>query len=72
LFTPGPLLTKLSVREAMMTDYGSRDIEFMKSIDYVRDKLLDIAGLVLLNTLYYFEYTSFLLIFLFEYFRCIK
>ena len=29
----------------MLTDYGSRDTEFMKSIDYIRNKLLDIAGL---------------------------
>lgn len=44
LFTPGPLLTKQSVKEAMLVDYGSRDIEFMKSIDFIRSKLLDIAG----------------------------
>ena len=44
LFTPGPLLTKLSVKEAMLKDYGSRDVEFIENIDFIRNKLLDIAG----------------------------
>jgi 2-aminoethylphosphonate-pyruvate transaminase len=44
LFTPGPLLTKRLVREQMLIDLGSRDIEFTSSVDFVRNKLLDIAG----------------------------
>jgi len=38
------LLTRASVKEAMLNDYGSRDIEFIKNIDYIRNKLLDVAG----------------------------
>lgn len=44
MFTPGPLLTKPSVKQAMQVDYGSRDKEFMNAIDYVRNKLLQVAG----------------------------
>ena len=32
LFTPGPLNTKLSVKEAMLHDMGSRDNEFLEAI----------------------------------------
>lgn len=43
LFTPGPLLTKHETKAAMLRDLGSRDIEFMNTIKYIRTKLLDVA-----------------------------
>lgn len=45
LFTPGPLNTKLSVKEAMLHDMGSRDKEFLEVVKQIRCELLDIAGL---------------------------
>ena len=45
LFTPGPLNTKLSVKEAMLHDMGSRDKEFLEVVNEIRSELLDIAGL---------------------------
>ncbi|KAK6180812.1 hypothetical protein SNE40_008797 [Patella caerulea] len=44
LFTPGPLGTSLTVKQAMLRDVGSRDVEFIKTISFIRSKLLDIAG----------------------------
>jgi 2-aminoethylphosphonate-pyruvate transaminase len=44
LFTPGPLNTKLSVKEAMLHDMGSRDKEFLEVVKEIRDELLEIAG----------------------------
>jgi 2-aminoethylphosphonate-pyruvate transaminase len=45
LFTPGPLNTKLSVKEAMLHDMGSRDKEFLEVVKEIRSELLSIAGL---------------------------
>ena len=45
LFTPGPLLTTPSVKEAMLTDYGSRDSFFMETITKIRSGIVDIAGI---------------------------
>jgi 2-aminoethylphosphonate-pyruvate transaminase len=45
LFTPGPLNTKQSVKEAMLHDMGSRDKEFLEIVKEIRSELLSIAGL---------------------------
>jgi len=45
LFTPGPLNTKLSVKEAMLHDMGSRDKEFLAIVKEIRRELLTIGGL---------------------------
>lgn len=45
LFTPGPLTTSLSVKQAMLRDLGSRDKVFIATIQRVRDQLLEVAGL---------------------------
>ena len=45
LFTPGPLNTKLSVKEAMLHDMGSRDKEFLEVVKEIRSELLILAGL---------------------------
>ncbi|MBV5334563.1 MAG: 2-aminoethylphosphonate--pyruvate transaminase, partial [Sulfuricurvum sp.] len=45
LFTPGPLNTKYSVKEAMLHDMGSRDKEFLEVVKEIRSELLNIAGL---------------------------
>ncbi|XP_071793265.1 2-aminoethylphosphonate--pyruvate transaminase-like [Asterias amurensis] len=44
LYTPGPLNVSLSTKEAMLVDLGSRDLEFMDTVKYIRSKLLEIAG----------------------------
>ena len=44
LFTPGPLTTSLTVKEAMLRDLGSRDSEFIAAVREVRAKLLEVAG----------------------------
>lgn len=44
LFTPGPLTTSRSVKEAMLRDLGSRDDEFINIIRRIRDQLLSVAG----------------------------
>lgn len=45
LFTPGPLTTSRLVKQAMLRDLGSRDVEFIRIVQEIRDALLDIAGL---------------------------
>jgi len=45
LFTPGPLTTSMTVKESMLSDYGSRDIYFITAIKETREKLLEITGL---------------------------
>lgn len=52
LFTPGPLSTTTTVREAMLKDLGSRDIQFIQCVRNIRQKILDIAQVSNL------EYTS--------------
>eukprot|EP01098_Paradermamoeba_levis_P006956 TRINITY_DN2886_c0_g4_i3.p1 TRINITY_DN2886_c0_g4~~TRINITY_DN2886_c0_g4_i3.p1 ORF type:complete len:413 (-),score=127.04 TRINITY_DN2886_c0_g4_i3:64-1302(-) len=43
LLTPGPLTTSLSVKEAVLHDFGSRDQKFMDINKSIRERLLDIA-----------------------------
>ena len=44
LFTPGPLTTSPTVKQAMLRDLGSRDDEFIAMVRSVRERLLGIAG----------------------------
>ena len=44
LFTPGPLTTSPGVKQAMLRDLGSRDLEFIETVRSIRNKLLDVAG----------------------------
>ncbi len=44
LFTPGPLTTSQTVKQAMLRDLGSRDIEFIGLVQEIRNELLNIAG----------------------------
>ncbi len=44
LFTPGPLTTSLTVKEAMLRDLGSRDFEFMQTVKDVRSRLVALSG----------------------------
>src|SRR5258706_9577073 len=45
LFTPGPLTTSLSVKQAMLRDAGSWHFEFNAVVASVRDRILHLAGL---------------------------
>src|SRR6266567_1896881 len=45
LFTPGPLTTSLSVKQAMLHDAGSWHYEFNAKVKWVRRKILEVAGL---------------------------
>jgi 2-aminoethylphosphonate-pyruvate transaminase len=44
LFTPGPLTTSRSVKQAMLRDLGSRDEEFVTLVADLRARLLQVAG----------------------------
>lgn len=44
LFTPGPLTTSRTVKQAMLTDVGSRDGDFIALVREVRRRLLQLAG----------------------------
>lgn len=44
LFTPGPLTTSMTVKQAMLRDLGARDHEFRQLIVEVREGLLEVAG----------------------------
>src|SRR6187401_1258889 len=44
LFTPGPLTTSPTVKQAMLRDLGSRDDEFIQLIRSIRERLLELAG----------------------------
>jgi 2-aminoethylphosphonate-pyruvate transaminase len=44
LFTPGPLTTSRTVKQAMLRDLGSRDFEFIALVKRVRERLLAAAG----------------------------
>ena len=44
LFTPGPLTTSLTVKQAMLHDLGSRDTVFINIIAHIRQKLVQLAG----------------------------
>ncbi|CAF0832049.1 unnamed protein product [Adineta steineri] len=43
LFTPGPLTTSLTVKQAMLHDLGSRDTVFLNIVAYVRSKIIELA-----------------------------
>src|SRR5258706_11605779 len=45
LFTPGPLTTSLSVKQAMLHDAGSWHFEFNARVKCIRENLLELAGL---------------------------
>lgn len=45
LFTPGPLTTSLSVKQAMLRDAGSWHFEFNAQVARLREQLLHVAGL---------------------------
>lgn len=44
LFTPGPLTTSKSVKEAMLRDLGSRDAAFIEIVREIRQRLLEVGG----------------------------
>ncbi len=44
LFTPGPLTTSATVKQAMLHDFGSRDARFIAINREVREQLLDIVN----------------------------
>lgn len=44
LFTPGPLTTSPTVKQAMLHDLGSRDFEFIHVIKHIRQQLLELGG----------------------------
>ncbi len=43
LFTPGPLSTSATVKEAMLEDMGSRDHAFVNAVKEIRQELLELA-----------------------------
>lgn len=43
LFTPGPLTTSLTIKQAMLRDLGSRDYEFIAVVKEIRNELLALA-----------------------------
>lgn len=44
LFTPGPLTTSLTVKQAMLHDAGSWHFEFNEKVKWIREELLRLAG----------------------------
>jgi 2-aminoethylphosphonate-pyruvate transaminase len=44
LFTPGPLTTSDTVKQAMLCDLGSRDAEFLEVVRKIRHRLLELAN----------------------------
>lgn len=44
LFTPGPLTTSRTVKQAMLRDLGSRDFEFIEIVRDIRRRLLDVGN----------------------------
>jgi len=44
LFTPGPLTTSRTVKQALLRDLGSRDYEFIRIVADIRQWLLEIGG----------------------------
>ncbi|MBV7330315.1 2-aminoethylphosphonate--pyruvate transaminase [Chloroflexi bacterium TSY] len=43
LFTPGPLTTSQTVKQALLRDVGSRDFEFVQTVKTIRQRLLEIG-----------------------------
>tara|TARA_Y100000588_G_scaffold4821_2_gene5972 strand:+ start:2034 stop:3119 length:1086 start_codon:yes stop_codon:yes gene_type:complete len=50
LFTPGPLTTSPTVKQAMLRDLGSRDSEFINIVAGIRQSLLKLADLTTANS----------------------
>ncbi len=44
LFTPGPLTTSCTVKQAMLYDLGSRDTAFIETVRNIRRRLIALAG----------------------------
>jgi 2-aminoethylphosphonate-pyruvate transaminase len=44
LFTPGPLTTSRTVKQAMLRDLGSRDFELIEIVSDIRRRLLELGG----------------------------
>ncbi|MBU1662386.1 MAG: 2-aminoethylphosphonate--pyruvate transaminase [Chloroflexi bacterium] len=44
LFTPGPLTTSRTVKQALLRDLGSRDFEFINIVADIRQRLLEAGG----------------------------
>jgi 2-aminoethylphosphonate-pyruvate transaminase len=44
LFTPGPLTTSPTVKQAMLRDLGSRDYEFIEAVRWIHQQLLILGG----------------------------
>src|ERR1700690_874744 len=44
LFTPGPLTTSETVKQAMRRDAGSRDAEFLEIVSRIRRRLLELGN----------------------------
>jgi 2-aminoethylphosphonate-pyruvate transaminase len=44
LFTPGPLTTSITVKQAMLRDLGSRDQEFINIVREIRQELAALSG----------------------------
>ncbi len=44
LFTPGPLTTSATVKQAMLRDLGSRDFEFIEIVKDIRRRLVELGG----------------------------
>jgi 2-aminoethylphosphonate-pyruvate transaminase len=44
LFTPGPLTTSRTVKQAMLRDLGSRDLEFVATVRDIRRRLLQLGA----------------------------
>lgn len=44
LFTPGPLTTSMTVKQAMLRDLGSRDFEFINLVKEIRNQLLELGN----------------------------
>lgn len=44
LFTPGPLTTSRTVKQAMLRDLGSRDSEFISIVKDIRRRLIELGG----------------------------
>jgi 2-aminoethylphosphonate-pyruvate transaminase len=44
LLTPGPLTTSRTVKQVLLADWGSRDVEFRQLVHEIRQELLALAG----------------------------
>jgi 2-aminoethylphosphonate-pyruvate transaminase len=44
LFTPGPLTTSETVKQSMLRNVGSRDIEFLEVVRAIRHRLLELGN----------------------------